>query len=469
MTFRHGMNMKSRIGLLVCRELNCPPGDCDLDEISRFGTTLSVSRKRRQRSDEPALAVITADVGNCGFTPASVQSAVRSNRLTHIVALAATGGADDDALKIAATECGLAPGALQILDVCAGESFLSQCKEEVTEYAKYQLALAVRRIVEQTEGTSDCGNILVIGSDSNAVSIAREYARPQNTVYLVPGDCGNSGASRPAQHPLDRDGESLVSGDSVTILTDREVADIRGFSGNYEVQLRPRCDEHDVRSTSGKSTLRVGTILLSSHREIYSCELVDRLGLDSAKVINTLQLQQMLRDFRCKCEADRANMDPDFQTIAIIQCMSGCERRSGGECNGVSCATNSIQLSHDVAQELGAHRVLILESSWCLSGKGVAEAFNNHDCGRTEYVRVANSADVHVDREPGGATVRFDDRSEHVDIVAVSTQMLNSQSCGCLAHLVGTPVASTSLTAPDGKVRQVSTTANGIHILSSPH
>ncbi len=263
----------------------------------------------------------------------TIQEAIFEHKLNRIVVAACTPKTHESTFQETLTKVGFNPYLFDIANIRNQCSWVHQKEpEKATEKAKDIIRMSVARVCAleslQPKILKVGRDILVIGGGIAGIQSAIDVANRGFKVYLVEKEkeLGGRVAKLASVYPSGKPGRELIeekikelNKKNVKIMTDTEIKDIRGYVGNFEV---------DVISKGEKKLLNIGAIILSIGSELY--KPLDKFGYgEYPNVYTSMELENMF--------ISRSDKLEDLKSVAFIQCVGSRAEVGNTWCSRYCC------------------------------------------------------------------------------------------------------------------------------------
>ena len=232
-----------RVGVFICHCGSNIAGVVDVKAVADYAMTL------------PNVVYSTDNLYTCSdSTQLDIQTAIKENNLTRVVVASCTPRTHEQIFRVTCEKSGLNPYLFELSNIREQCSWIhNQEPEEATEKAKDLVRMAVARASKlQPLETSELeiGNkALVIGGGISGMNAALDLSNLGFEIYLVEkkpflgGGLADRELLAPEYTPVSeilfqyyRD----ISNSNITILNNTSIEDVRGFLGNFEVDIIKR-------------------------------------------------------------------------------------------------------------------------------------------------------------------------------------------------------------------------------------
>ncbi len=245
----------ARIGVFVC---HCGTNIAGVVDISRV---VEATRKM------PQVAYVSDNKYTCSDPGQnSIKNAIVENKLDRVVVSACSPRMHEKTFRKAVAQAGLNPYMLEIANIREHDSWVhSFDKEAATEKAIALVRLAVAKVSKDTElQTKQIGltkRALVIGGGIAGIQTALDIANSGHEVVVVEREptIGGRMAQVDKTFPtldcsaciLSPKMVELAAHPKVTLLTFAEVTNVKGFVGNFEVEIKQKSRKVDHGTCTG--------------------------------------------------------------------------------------------------------------------------------------------------------------------------------------------------------------------------
>ncbi|UCE36594.1 MAG: hydrogenase iron-sulfur subunit [Thermoplasmata archaeon] len=311
--------MEIRVGVFVCDCGSNIAGVVDVASVVEYARTLD--------------DVVFADEGKwiCSVDYLSkIQEYIKEHDLNRVVVACCTPRTHEPTFKSTVKEGGLNPYLLEFVSIREQSSWVHKSDPvAATEKAKdlVRMGVAKARLLEPAEETrlsvgKDC---LVVGGGISGMTSALALADSGFNVKLVERDKELGGLLNKADSiaPYDvkaceivEDRMKKIEGnDNIEVLTETELEDVKGYVGNYKVELT---------KSGEKKECDISTIIVTTGMKEHVPKGEYSYG-KSSKVITQLQLERLLKQKEVS----------DLKEVAIINCVNSRNEERG--CCNVGC------------------------------------------------------------------------------------------------------------------------------------
>lgn len=190
---------------------------------------------------------------------------IKEKQLTRVVIAACSPKQHEQTFRNVLESAGLNPYLLSIANIREQIAWVTKDKKLATEKALRQLASAIRRVRLQSpleKSEIECKNdFVVVGAGIAGISASLLLARKNRRVFLVEKTpwIGGKVVSYEDVFPnlecapcmLEPKMDEILHNENITLLSNSEVANIKGFFGNFEVQIAKKARLVDTEKCIG--------------------------------------------------------------------------------------------------------------------------------------------------------------------------------------------------------------------------
>jgi len=263
-----------------------------------------------------------------------IQDAVFEHRLNRIVVAACTPKTHEGIFQETLLKIGFNPYLFDMANIRNQCSWVHQQEPEVaTEKAKEIIKMSVERVKRleplYPKSLNVGRDVLVIGGGISGMQTAIDLAERGLKVYLVEkdGELGGRVRKLSSVYPTGKPGRELIEEKikelkekDVIIYTKAEIKDIKGFVGNFEVEI-----SYDRNSPA---KFNVGAIVLAIGADLY--KPFDKFGYgEYPNVWTSMELEEMLIEDSEKIK--------DLKSVAFIQCVGSRAEVGNTWCSRYCC------------------------------------------------------------------------------------------------------------------------------------
>ncbi|MGB7297374.1 MAG: FAD-dependent oxidoreductase [Candidatus Aminicenantales bacterium] len=402
--------MSVRIGVYVCE---CGPNipdriDIDrvLEDISPLKNVVAAKKFRLLCSNDGKKYLVNE---------------IRQEKLTHLVVAACSPREHEKTFMQVCLEAGLNPYLYQLVNIREQCAWMIPEKGEATRMAIKLIRAGISRVAlhkplvkRELEINPD---VLVIGGGISGIESGLSLAGNKRKVYLVERSDSLGGMAGKLSRLLPDQGASLAvirekiekikSDENITVLTECEVAGIRGFLGNFEVSIQSRSQGRPPRE------IRVGAVVVATGFDLWNALDPSVTGYGSIDdVITAREFEEMSTsgDILLK------NGKPP-QSVALIHCVGRKER---GYCSKV-CCLYSLKFAHQLKEKQPPADVYEFYIDLCLPEKTDQEYFEE---AKKRGVRFIRSDEIKVKQKDGKIGIEYGAGSGKKETVEVDMTVL---------------------------------------------
>ncbi|MEO0205918.1 MAG: FAD-dependent oxidoreductase [candidate division WOR-3 bacterium] len=278
-----------------------------------------------------------------------IQEAILQYNLNRIVVAACTPKTHEGIFQETLSKIGFNPYLFDMANIRNQCSWVHQQEpEKATEKAKEIIKMYVER-VKKLESlypkTLNVGrDVLVIGGGVTGIQCAIDLANRGLKVYLIEKEEELGGRVRKlaSVYPTGKSGKDLIKellgeleNKDVTVFTNAEIKDIKGFVGNFEIELI--CSGRVYSANKGSEVdsskdnpikLNVGAIILAIGADLY--KPLDKFGYGQyPNVYTSMELEEMISNNSEKIQ--------DIKSVAFIQCVGSRAEFGNTWCSRYCC------------------------------------------------------------------------------------------------------------------------------------
>ncbi len=339
-----------RIGVFICDCGTNIAGVVDVPELVKFARTMN--------------GVVFAEEGKwiCSVDYLTkIKEYISEHDLNRVVVACCTPRTHEPTFKTTVKEAGLNPFLLEFVSIREQSSWVHQDDPKLaTEVARdlVQMGVAKARYLEPGEEIQipvgkEC---LVIGGGIAGITAALTLADLGFKIFLVERT-GSLGGLLNRLHklaPSDMVAREFLSTkldraeqhENITIFLDTEVADIKGYIGNFNIKLVGRYNENKPHLEEDIFECVVSTIIVAT-----GMEEIERLGMFGygkySNVLTQLQFEELLK-----------NNDPrlaKMKNVAFINCVNSRDTECG--CCNIGCLSSikNMKIVKELNEEINVY------------------------------------------------------------------------------------------------------------------
>jgi heterodisulfide reductase subunit A len=419
--------MSARIGVYVCE---CGPNIPDRIDIDRVLEAIS---PLRNVAVTKRFRLLCSNDGKKYLV-----DEIRKEKLTHLVVAACSPREHEKTFMQVCVEAGMNPYLCQLVNIREQCAWMIPDKDEATRMAIKLVRAGISRVgrhkpldKKELEITPD---VLVIGGGISGIEAALSLAGSRRKVYLVERSDGLGGMAGRLSQLLPHQGaalsvvqdkiEKVKNNKNIIVLKESEVAEVRGFLGNFEVGVRGRGQKATPREIKvGAVVIAVGFDLWDSFDPaVYGYGEID-------DVITALEFERL----NASGELLLKNGKPP-RSVALVHCVGRKER---GYCSKV-CCLYSLKFAHQLREKQPPVDVYELYTDLCLPEKADQEYFED---AKKHGVRFIRSDEIKVTKKDG--RIRIETAAQagkkealEVDMAVLAPAMVPAKGSDQLARML---------------------------------
>ncbi len=331
------MSEGPRIGVFICHCGTNIAGHVDVAAVEAYARTL------------PGVVFVQRNLYTCSEAGLSeIRRAITEEGLGRVIVAACTPRTHEPLFRETCREAGLNPYLFEFVNIRDQCSWVHMHEpERATEKAKDLVRMGVARAwllepLEEQEVPVEPA-ALVVGGGMIGMTAALSLAERGFAVKLVEREpqLGGLLLRLDRLYPTHEDARSLVekriaqvqASDRIEVFTSSVVTQIKGFVGNYEVEITTLQQPATSNQQPVTTSFRVGAIIVATGARVLRPE--GMYGYDGQRVITQFELEERLRNGTF--EADR---------VVMIQCV-GARIPERPYCSRICCTTaikNALQI-----------------------------------------------------------------------------------------------------------------------------
>ena len=367
-----------------------------------------------------------------------LEDRIRTERLTHVVIAACSPRDHQQTFMNVCESAGLNPYMMQLVNIREQCAWVTEDPESATEKATRMIRSAVRRVRYQVPlSKRDLAinpDVLVLGGGVAGIEACLTLASMGRKVYLVEKGPKLGGMislfrnilpDQAGHAVLDDKISGLTKDRNVEVLTDHELVNLVGYTGNFVATVRAATGQAAERS------LAVGALIVATGAQLFNPN--GTMGIEAAPsedVLTPLEFEAMARSG----VVVRAN-----GSVPRSACVIHCVGREAKEYCSKVCCSYGLKFSRylkEMVQDIQIHH---LYSDLCIPGIKQQEF-----CEETARlgVTLVRSSQVSMRKGKTGPHIDFVDeggagRSLDVELVILLTALEPRDDAGQLAELLG--------------------------------
>ena len=314
------MSEEVRVGVFVCHCGINIGGYLDVPEVVKYSETL-----KDVVYAEPNLYTCSSD----GLQ--KIQEAIAKYNLNRVVVASCTPRTHEPLFQSACVEAGLNKYVFEMANIRDQCSWVHmQEPEKATAKAKDLVRMAVakaRLLTPEEEPEIDIQpTSMVIGAGVSGLTAALSLADQGFRVHLIEKTAVLGGQLNDLDllFPSNIKAEDVIQpliirvkeSDDIYVHLNSEVADVKGFIGNFDVELK---------SPNGAAPLEIGTIIVATGSDYLEPEGIFGYG-EVDKVVTQLELENMIKEDKLE----------DVKKVVMIQC-AGSRNEERPYCSRICC------------------------------------------------------------------------------------------------------------------------------------
>jgi heterodisulfide reductase subunit A len=340
---------------------------------------------------------------------------------------------------------GLNPYLFQLVNIREQCAWMIPDKSEATRMAIKYIRAGISRVVlhkplakKELEVNPD---VLVIGGGISGIEAGLSLAGKKRKVYLVERSDTIGGMAKKLSRLLPHQGaglsviqekiEKIESDENITVLTGCEVADVRGFLGNFEVSIQSR-----GQGTAPRAIL-VGAVVVATGFDLWDSLDPAVYGYgDIDNVITAMEFEEMSASGKILL---KSGTPP--QSVALIHCVG---RKEKGYCSKV-CCLYSLKFAHQLREKQPPADVYEFYMDLCLPEKTDQGYFEE---AKKRGVRFIRADEIKVKKKDGKIRIEYDagrgtGEAVEVEMAVLAPAMVPAKGSDRLARMLNIPLDET--------------------------
>lgn len=269
-----------------------------------------------------------------------IQEKVKEYNLNRVVVAACTPKTHEPIFQETLSKIGFNPYLFELVNIRDQCSWVHQQEPEAAFLkAKDLIRMAVARarlLAPLNKREMKVGqDVLVIGGGISGIQVAIDLVNRGFKVYLIEKDneLGGRVKNLASVYPSGQSGVELISrkikeleNKGITIFTNSDIKDIKGFVGNFEVELN--CSGRVYSADDEITRLKAGAIVLAIGADLY--KPLDKFGYGQyPNVWTSMELEEMLLQ-----NSEKLN---GLKSVAFIQCVGSRAEFGNTWCSRFCC------------------------------------------------------------------------------------------------------------------------------------
>ena len=338
-----------------------------------------------------------------------LKQSIEEHGLTHVVIAACSPRQHEVTFMNVCEQAGLNPQLCQLVNIREQCAWVTRDGAEATQKAIRLITAGVDRVRYQEaleKKEVDCNpDVLVIGGGIAGIKAANVLAGPDRKVYLVEKDSYLGGKVKSfgtlftnmesGSKLIEEEVKSLRENGNVEVLTETEVEQVLGFLGNFEVTLRTKAQNDQLK-------FNVGAVVLATGFEPFDVSRLPQYGygrLDD--VYTSLEFEEMNLPDAAGGGKILLSNGKSPESVAIIHCVG---REEKGYCSKV-CCLYSLKFDRVLKSQLPKVKIFHLYSDLCIPGKAYQKFYEDTKKLGAEFVR---SAKTEVAGSERGLAIKYE-------------------------------------------------------------
>lgn len=324
-----------------------------------------------------------------------LRQSIEEHGLTHVVVAACSPKQHEITFMNVCEQAGLNPQLCQLVNIREQCAWVTPDGAQATEKATRLIMAGVNRVsyhaaLEKRE--VDCNpDVLVVGGGIAGIEAANVLAAPDRKVYLVEKDSSLGGKVKDfctlftnmdsGSKLVEEEIKSLRENSNVEVLIESEVEQILGFLGNFEVTLR-------TKAQNGQLKFSVGAVVLATGSEQFDVSKLPQYGYGKLdNVYTSLEFEEMNSPDAPSGGKIVLKNGKSPESVAIIHCVG---REEKGYCSKV-CCLYSLKFDRILKSQLPQVKISHLYFDLCIPGKAYQKFYEDTKKLGAEFIRSAKT------------------------------------------------------------------------------
>lgn len=417
------VNNDIRIGVFICHCGSNIAGYLEMEALSDYAETL------------PQVAYVQRNLYTCSESGINeIKNAIREQSLDRVVVASCSPRTHEPLFRSSCGEAGLNPYLFEMVNIRDQCSWVHmQERQDGTQKAKELIRMGIAKAAFLTPQEPITSGVelraLVLGGGIAGMTASLSLANRGYEVVLVEKTENLGGmlnrlyklgpamidAAQLTQSRI----EAVTQHPKITVFTRARVTDVKGFIGNFEV---------DLETDSGVKKIDIGVILVATGGRAWVPQ--DLYGYDGKHVITQLELEALLKK----------GLDARIQNVVMIQC-AGSRNEERPYCSRICCQT-AVKNAMLIKEQIPQTRVSILYRDIQMYGVENEEMLINSRAGGIQYINFDPLKPPQVEAQQ--VRVDFDLLGQEVvlpaDLVVLSTPLVAQEDAEVVAQLLRVPI-----------------------------
>ena len=425
--------MNGQIGVYVCE---CGPNIKDRIDIDKVLEEISSLANVKIAKRFPLLC--------SGDGKKFLAEEIKKEELTHLVVAACSPKDHEKTFMTVCEESGLNPYLFQLVNIREHCAWMISDKNEATTRAIKYIRAGIKRVAfheslekKQLESNPD---VLVIGGGIAGLETSLSLAGEKRKVHLVEKTESLGGMAVRLSQLLPQQGAQLSlikekveqarKHQHINVHTSCEVADVRGFLGNFEVVLKSSANGSEGRE------IQVGAIVVATGFGLFDPQhSSDYEYGENDNILTALEFEGHINSGKILLKNGKKP-----KSVALVHCVGRNER---GYCSKV-CCLYMLKFAHYLKDTFSDLDVTEFYIDLCLPHKTDQEYFEE---AKNKGVRFIRTEEVKIKGKKEGIEVEYrtDGKTDavQVDMAVLAPAMIPSEDTSKLASMLNIPLDKT--------------------------